>query len=130
MKHKVIYFALAIVTIISGLLVRLWRSCFPEWINLWLGDALYAIMMYWVVALFSTYSHPKHKAAVALAVCFCIELLQLYQAAWINTIRATLPGKLILGSGFLWSDLVAYTVGIAAAFCVDILYFRPSKTPA
>ena len=41
-----------------------------------------------------------------------IEISQLYQAEWINNIRHTTLGGLILGQGFLWSDMVAYTVGV------------------
>lgn len=57
---------------------------------------------------------------LAVLCCWAIEIFQLYQAPWINEIRATLPGKLILGSGFLWSDMVAYVVGAALGMWIDI----------
>ena len=40
-----------------------------------------------------------------------IELSQLYHALWIDAIRNTTLGGLIIGFGFLWSDLVCYTIG-------------------
>jgi hypothetical protein len=43
----------------------------------------------------------------------------MYQADWINKLRATWPGHMILGQGFLWSDLVAYTLGVAMRLIVD-----------
>jgi glycopeptide antibiotics resistance protein len=56
---------------------------------------------------------PTHRAfAIALTLSYAIELSQLYQAAWINGIRDTRLGGLLLGHGFLWSDLLCYTVGI------------------
>ena len=53
-----------------------------------------------------------HLALMALAFAWGIEFFQLYQASWINSLRATIPGRLILGSTFHWSDLVAYAAGI------------------
>lgn len=60
----------------------------------------------------------------SLMFSFGIEFSQLYQAEWINSIRATILGGLILGKGFLWIDLVRYTVGITLSYGLD-QYFRP-----
>ncbi|MFM8818855.1 MAG: DUF2809 domain-containing protein, partial [Phycisphaerales bacterium] len=38
---------------------------------------------------------------------------QLHHAPWIDGIRATRLGALVLGSGFLWSDIACYAVGVA-----------------
>ncbi|WP_309145332.1 ribosomal maturation YjgA family protein [Paenibacillus mendelii] len=51
--------------------------------------------------------------------CLFIECSQLYQAGWINDIRATVIGALILGKGFLAVDLVRYAAGIGAAYGLD-----------
>ena len=40
-----------------------------------------------------------------------VELSQIYQAEWINAIRDTRIGGLILGFGFKGSDLLCYTLG-------------------
>ena len=48
-------------------------------------------------------------------VCYAIEGSQLCHAPWIDTIRHTRLGALVLGYGFLWSDIICYTVG--AALC-------------
>lgn len=131
MKLKYIYFFTIIGTIITGLLARAAKQWLPGWINLWLGDLLYAFMMYFIVAMLcAANTPPKIKAIAALVICYLIEFTQLYQAEWVNTIRATLPGRLVLGSGFLSTDLVAYTAGIVAAFCVDMLCINPRKTTA
>jgi hypothetical protein len=59
-------------------------------------------------------------AAVALVLAYCVEFSQLYQAEWIDAFRKTFLGAVSLGSGFLWSDLVCYTVGCGAGVLVDI----------
>ena len=48
---------------------------------------------------------------LAVGLCFLIELSQLYHSPWIDAVRQTRLGGLVLGFGFLWSDLVTYTVG-------------------
>ncbi len=67
-------------------------------------------------------SNPvKFSLIAALLFSFAIEFSQLYKALWINNLRHTLFGRLVLGEGFLWSDLVCYTVGIAIGVLIDIL---------
>ncbi len=51
--------------------------------------------------------------------CFAIEFSQMYQAPWINHIRATTLGGLVLGKGFLTVDLIRYTVGIVVSWVLD-----------
>jgi hypothetical protein len=43
----------------------------------------------------------------------------LYQEDWINQIRGTILGALILGKGFLTVDLIRYITGIVIASSLD-----------
>lgn len=61
---------------------------------------------------------------ISLLICYCIELFQLYQAEWIITVRKTLFGRYVLGQGFLWSDLFAYTFGITIAFIIEKIILK------
>ncbi len=54
--------------------------------------------------------------------CFAVEFSQLYQAEWIIMIRQTKIGGLILGYGFLWSDLLCYAAGVSAGIIIEILF--------
>jgi len=49
---------------------------------------------------------------LALVTAYLDEFSQIYQAPWINGIRATTVGHLILGSTFSWWDMLSYTVGV------------------
>jgi hypothetical protein len=60
-------------------------------------------------------------ATISLAIAFAVEASQAYHAAWIDSIRSTALGGLVLGSGFLWSDLVCYAAGISIAAGLDAL---------
>jgi hypothetical protein len=67
---------------------------------------------------------PKQIAFFSLLFCYAIEVSQLYQAPWINAIRNTTLGALVLGSGFLWSDLLAYALGVGMAFLIEKFVFK------
>lgn len=51
-------------------------------------------------------------ALLALTFSWSVEFSQLYRAPWIDAIRSTLPGRLVLGTTFNWPDLPAYALGI------------------
>jgi len=118
-QNRIIYFIIVIITIATGLFVRIKHAWFPDIVNLYLGDVLYAFMMFYIISCIVPEKRIGIRAITALVICFAIELLQLYQTDWINAVRETLPGKLILGSGFLWSDLLAYVIGVLAAYIFE-----------
>ncbi|MEO3405828.1 DUF2809 domain-containing protein [Mucilaginibacter sp. CAU 1740] len=113
-KNRITYFALTIATIILGLLSRHFKT-----IPLFIGDVLYATMVYFIMRFIFTERPVKFSVMAALVFCFAIEFSQLYQAPWINDLRHTLLGRLVLGQGFLWSDLLCYGLGVGIGVRVD-----------
>lgn len=67
------------------------------------------------------------QAGISLVLAFAVEVSQLYHAPWIDGIRSTTLGGLVLGFGFLWSDLVCYLVGIAAGSLAELTVRRWRK---
>lgn len=118
------YAALAALTIVAGLASRRYPDSFPAFIARYAGDTLWAAMVFWMLALARRRARTLPLAASALAIAFAVECSQLYHAAWIDSIRRTVIGALVLGSGFLWSDLVCYTVGVGIAAALDVLIAR------
>lgn len=110
-KQRFICGLLIIIVILSGLLSR--KTTMIPAIT---GDALYAVMMFLMVKFLLINTDYRKIAVISLAICFMIELSQLYDAPWFNQIRNTNLGALVLGRGFLWTDLLAYTVG--TVFCL------------
>lgn len=51
-------------------------------------------------------------ALLALTFAVGAEFSQLYHTPWIDAVRATLPGKLVLGNTFNWPNLPAHVVSI------------------
>lgn len=106
-------------TIALGLSTRRFPNVFPAIVAQYGGDSLWAAMMFWVVALVRPSTARSRIAMVALSISFAVECSQLYRAPWIDSLRATKLGALVLGQGFLWSDLACYAVGVMLAAVVD-----------
>lgn len=113
-RKRIIYAMLVLMTIALGILSRK-ITAIPSIV----GDILYAVMMFLLIRLFLIRLDYRKVALISLSVCYLIEIGQLYHAPWINYIRNTTLGALVLGSGFLWSDMFAYTLGTAV--CVTII---------
>ncbi len=121
-RKRMHYLAFIIGTIALGLGSR--TSAVPDFIYPYLGDALYALMIFFILGFLLRKATSFQLLALAIIVCFSIELSQLYQADWINAIRRTRLGALVLGSGFLWSDFIAYLVGSLFGFSFEkAIYF-------
>jgi hypothetical protein len=122
-KSRLLYFTLIIATIITGLLSRHFKS-----IPLFIGDILWALMVYFIARFLFINKPIKFVVIVSLLFCIAIEFSQLYKAPWINDLRHTLLGRLVLGQGFFWSDLLCYVVGVGIGYMLDFTFLK--KDPA
>lgn len=98
----------------------------PEFINLGLGDALWALMIYWIIGFVFIRTSIVNVAIVSLTICFLVELSQLIKVDWLDAIRNTTLGALILGKGFLWSDLLAYSIGVSSGLALEMFTRKPT----
>lgn len=105
-----------VVVVLAGLGSRsAWAGThLPSFVVTYAGDALWALMVFLGLGLLLPRTRTSVVAALAFVIAFGVEASQLYQGGWLNRIRATRLGALTLGSGFLWSDLLCYSVGILA----------------
>jgi hypothetical protein len=122
-KSRLLYFTLIIATIITGLLSRHFKS-----VPVFIGDILWALMVYFIARFLFINKPIKFVVIVSLLFCIAIEFSQLYKAPWINDLRHTLLGRLVLGQGFLWSDLLCYVVGVGIGYMLDFTFLK--KDPA
>ena len=87
-----------------------------SFLPLFLGDMFYAaFVLIGLRCCFPSLS-LTHLTFASLLICFGVECSQLIQAPWLVELRATTSGGLILGHGFLWSDLLAYTAAILGVY--------------
>lgn len=94
-----------------GLALKFYPGPGQAWLNDTFGGVPYEIFF----VLLATYIWPAvSPGRIAIAVCLAtcaIEFLQLWQPPWLQAIRATLPGRLVLGNTFSWTDFPYYFVG-------------------
>jgi hypothetical protein len=118
-RNRVLYAVLAVTVVAGGLL---WRSHFmslPPVISKYGGDALWALMAFVGFGFLFPKASTLAVALLALSFCWGIEFSQLYHAPWLDAARTTVPGRLVLGSTFNWTDLPAYALGIAIGAWVE-----------
>lgn len=128
MKSKrIIYLVVTFIIILIGLASRRYGNALPDFLADYSGDTLWAAMVYFGVRFLFPSTPILKVAAGALLFSYGIEISQLYQADWINAIRNTTIGALILGHGFLWSDMICYTVGVLLSTVADYFFTRSRK---
>ncbi|MGG5737151.1 MULTISPECIES: ribosomal maturation YjgA family protein [Bacillus cereus group] len=120
-RNRLLYAMFTIVVIILGLSSRKFAFVLPDLLNEYLGDALWALMIFTGFGFLFPKIETKKLASISLIFCYGIEISQLYHAEWIDSIRATTLGGLVLGYGFLWSDLVAYTIGVGVGMLCEFM---------
>ncbi len=120
MIHKrLIYLFSAMLVVFAGLASRRYREALPAFFGDYAGDTLWALMMYLLVSTLLPARSIQARSGISLTFAILVEISQLYHAPWIDVIRQTTLGGLVLGFGFLWTDLVCYTVGIALGAIVE-----------
>ena len=117
-RNRILYLILTIITIILGLLSRKVQGL-PQIISSYSGDALWALMVFFLFSFLFNKKSTIFILVISIIFSYGIEISQLYHAPWIDSIRATTLGGLILGFGFLWGDLICYTVGIVIGAIID-----------
>jgi hypothetical protein len=90
-----------------------------EFIPLFIGDILYAVLIYFGFCFLFPTKNRVHILLISLLFCISIEISQLIEWNWLDKIRSTTLGHYILGEGFLWSDLLCYTIGVVSAYFID-----------
>lgn len=102
-----------------GLASRRFGDSLPAFLTAYAGDTLWALLVFLGISALRPDARLWSRGTMALGVAFLVELSQLYHAPWIDGIRATTIGGLVLGFGFLWSDLVCYAVGVTIGMSLD-----------
>ena len=81
-------------------------------------------MVYFMMRFLFVIRTIKWVIIASLLFCYAIEFSQLYKAPWIDNLRHTVLGGLILGEVFLWGDMLSYTVGVGIGILVEKLFIK------
>ncbi|KEI00935.1 hypothetical protein Z955_04815 [Clostridium botulinum C/D str. DC5] len=120
-RNRIIYNIITLIVMGLGLFSRKMNNDMPDFFKIYLGDSLWALMIFFGIAFIFKGMETKKVALISLAFCYLIEISQLYHARWIDNIRKTTLGGLILGYVFSWKDLIAYAIGIIVGIGIEIL---------
>ena len=106
-----------VVIVLGGLSVsHFWHGSVPGLV----GDALYAVMVFLLVALAAPRTRAVAVGGIAFGLCVIIELAQLTGVS-AAVVQAWWPARYLLGTTFQSLDLVAYAVGAGSAALLDRL---------
>jgi hypothetical protein len=126
-RRRVTSAALALATILTGLIWRMAPLHLPYFLWKYGGSALWAIAVYWVVAFLLPNASPILLAALACLFALAVELSRLIPSPTLEAFRLTLAGRLILGSIFSPRNILAYWIAIFLAAVLDSSKLRGRK---
>ena len=86
------------------------------------GDGLWAMALFCFLRFIFVKNKLKHIAIVTLVISFLVEFSQLIRWEWLIAIRSTFIGHMLLGQGFVWWDLLAYSVGVIVIYFIARIY--------
>jgi hypothetical protein len=123
MSYRYRYLVAIGLTILLGLSSRRF-SASESWVHLYVGDVLWTAMFYWIFRWLFISRPLAFSLVLAIGWSFAIEISQLYHRPWLDSIRRTTLGGLVLGFGFLWSDLLCYSLGALLALLLDRVWLN------
>lgn len=124
-RHRWTYAVLIGLAIVAGLASRSsLAEHLPALLAEYAGDTLWALTLFLVLGFTFPSARTVIVALATVSIAFAVEFSQLYQAEWITAVREIRIGALLLGHGFLWSDLLCYLVGTVLGAIGETLWQR------
>ncbi len=112
------------LVVLAALCTRWFAGRLPPVGSCYGGDTLWATTAFLVVGMALPAWGMLRVAALAFALSCVVEVSQLYHAPWIDALRNTTVGGLLLGYEFLWSDLLCYFAGVLIGMALDAIIPR------
>jgi len=110
--------SIATLSVLAGLWLR-----FDAPISPYLRDASggisYVLFFIFAAAALASKTSSFAIGISVLAVTCCLEFLQLWHPLWLEACRRTIPGRLLLGTTFEWTDFPPYFIGAALGYALS-----------
>jgi hypothetical protein len=126
-RNRLVYAAAAGGVIGMGLV---WRSGYlplSSFAAKYGGDALWALVVFLGFGFLFCRASTLRIALVSFCFAWAVEFLQLYHVSWIDSLRGSRAGHLILGSTFHGPDLLAYAIGVAVGALGEGIFIRLTR---
>lgn len=121
-RNRLLYGCCMASVIATGLLWRSSLFSLPATVSKYGGDALWSLMVFFGVGLLFPRLSTMAVAALSLIFASLVETSQLYHSPWIDAIRSTRLGALVLGSVFNWPDFPPYILGVLIGAALEFLF--------
>ena len=110
-KRRWILLLLCIITP-AGFLFKSYSGPAHKWFNDYGAGVLYEV--FWCLVVFFFWPNRKYATPIAVyvfVVTSILEILQLWQPWFLQQVRSTFLGAVLLGSTFVWWDFPHYVIG-------------------
>ncbi|NEQ72882.1 MAG: DUF2809 domain-containing protein [Okeania sp. SIO2C9] len=122
-RYRITILICLILTLILGFVTKFYQGLFSEWLNNSFSSIFYEAFWIFLVIFIRPRLQPGLVAFwVFIVTCF-LEFMQLWKPPFLQAIRATLIGRLLLGNTFVWWDFLYYILGCTLTW-IFLRYFK------
>jgi len=124
MRKRWQYGLVIALIVVLGLPTRMEILPLPYPVLKYGGGTLWGAMIFMVLG-WGVYKAKTSRVWIgALMIAWGIEFSQIYHEDSLDAFRATLIGRMTIGRGFLWEDVLSYLIGVSLAALVDWWWLR------
>lgn len=110
-KYRIILLISLFLLVPLGLAAKFYPGPLQDWVNNSFSSIFYEA--FWILLVISI--RPQLPPALVsfwvFIVTSILEFLQLWKPPFLQAIRATFIGRMLLGTTFVWSDFIYYVLG-------------------
>ncbi len=118
------YLLIMVGITVLGLPARTIQDQLPSWYVQYFGDYLWAMLLFFGFVLILQNMSTFKVAIATLLFTYGIEISELFHPPWLDYLRSIKLFALVLGYTFLWTDIVAYTLGISTGALIEYFLLR------
>ncbi|MGK7929452.1 MAG: DUF2809 domain-containing protein [Spirulina sp.] len=116
MRFKTYYFVWSVILFLTELYIALYID--DDFIRPYVGDILVVILIYSLVRTFFKVAILTTATGV-LIFSFGVEILQYFKIVELLGLESSAIARTVIGTTFVWEDLIAYTVGFVLLLCFE-----------
>ncbi|MDY7019985.1 MAG: DUF2809 domain-containing protein [Cyanobacteriota bacterium] len=109
--YRWIIFAIVIALVPIGLASKFYQGPLEFWINNSFSSIFYEMFWIFLVVVIAPRVSPGWVSFWVFIITSALEFMQLWKPPFLQAIRATLMGRLLLGVSFVWTDFIYYVIG-------------------
>ena len=125
-KYRIILLIGLFLLIPLGLAAKFYQGPLQGWVNNSFSSIFYEA--FWILLVISIRPQlpPGWVSFWVFIVTSILEFLQLWKPPFLQAIRATFVGRMLLGTTFVWSDFLYYVLGCSLTW-LALRYLKQLK---